>query len=131
MYHSTAAPDPVQLKLLSTHSLGTAIQAAVLVYSGYASHSSLQERLESPNLHTGFILQAISTIMVTIGTMLCAWIIDDSTEETEWVGKPLADKMKRPMNISWIYKRHFTGDQYFPSFDLFPDPEYRERSRKK
>lgn len=72
--------------------IGTALQAAVLVYSGYASYSTLQERLDGPSLHTGFILQATGTIMVTPGMILCAWIIDDSTEETEWVGKLLADK---------------------------------------
>jgi hypothetical protein len=68
--------------------IGTILQAAVLVFSGFIVYSSWgKKKLGDSDSKAGFPLLAIGTILITISMTLCAQVIDYSTKEERWIRK--------------------------------------------
>jgi hypothetical protein len=102
------------------------LQAGVLVFSGFAAyHPGLKKKLEAPKANVGFPLQAVGTILLVLGMMLCSLVIERSTEEKRWVTEGECAS-RHGVRILWLQKGNVVSDQSFESYLLMAREERQE-----
>lgn len=116
--------------------IATTLQVGVLVWSGFLAYSSFAQRyklLTGLKPRVGFPLQAAGTVLLTLGLVLCAGIIDDGSCEQHWsregesqTGTLAKDQSstekaynRRDMQLYWIQKRHTVGDNNLDPYILY------------
>ncbi|KAK4194007.1 hypothetical protein QBC40DRAFT_270428, partial [Triangularia verruculosa] len=104
--------------------VGLIVQVAVLAFDGWLVYwpNTLLNKVPAADAYP---LTALGTIGVTIGTFVCAHVIESSTEEEVW---RLAANTGQPLRIVWIQRSKVVGDQAFGSFAIF-DPRRRQEIR--
>lgn len=124
------------IKLWNYAIIATILQIAVLIWSGYLAYSSFSHRykvLTGLKPTVGFPLQAAGTVLLTLGLVLCAGIIDNGSCERHWsregesqlgtLTKDLSSKEKefnrRDMQLYWVQKEHTVGDNNVDPYILY------------
>lgn len=124
------------IKLWNYAIIATALQIAVLIWSGYLAYSSFAHRykiLTGLKPTVGFPLQAVGTVLLTLGLVLCAGIIDNGSSERHWsreresqIGTLTKDQSskekelnRRDMQLYWIQREHTVGGNNIDSHILY------------
>ncbi|ETS83858.1 hypothetical protein PFICI_05734 [Pestalotiopsis fici W106-1] len=98
--------------------LGIIFQLGVLIFSGCAVyHPTLEVRLQkdgNPVARYAFPCNAIGTVLLVVGMLLCAHVVESSTSE----------KTFRPSNnlkaqLVWLQQKKTVNDQVFDSFAIY------------
>lgn len=120
--------------------IGIVLQLAILAFSGltvyYPPLSNRLKKNGSPVMSYAYPLTAMGTIMLAVGMMICAAVIEQSTEENVWEPEEAKAKKDLDIKILWLQKSHVVSDQTFDSFVLFGrDSRHRiltsQRTQKK
>ncbi|KAH6853752.1 hypothetical protein B0I37DRAFT_388051 [Chaetomium sp. MPI-CAGE-AT-0009] len=95
--------------------LGTILQLGVLVFSGFATyHPSLMfPKDDRPIVHYAYPCTAIGTLILVSGMMVCAHVVDSSTEETIYRTGP-----GTTARMVWLQKSGTVSDQIFGSYAI-------------
>ncbi|KAL9034418.1 MAG: hypothetical protein Q9214_007051 [Letrouitia sp. 1 TL-2023] len=126
------------IKLWNYAIIATILQIAVLIWSGYLAYSSFAHKyklLTGLKPTVGFPLQAAGTVLLTLGLVLCAGIIDNGSCERHWsregesqlgtLTKDLSSKEKefncRDMQLYWVQKEHTVGDNNVDPYILYAE----------
>ncbi|OCK90227.1 uncharacterized protein K441DRAFT_243130 [Cenococcum geophilum 1.58] len=105
---------------------GTILQLGVLVFSGFATYSSsIRSHVLDGQDRSGYgyPLLAIGTVLLTIGMIIAAYVIEQSTVEKKWrvktnLDNPPEEDTDSDIHVLWLQKQHVVGDQSFDSFVL-------------
>ncbi|KAK2057113.1 hypothetical protein LY76DRAFT_617418 [Colletotrichum caudatum] len=97
---------------------GTILQLGVLVYSGFATyHPALKfSKDDSPIESYAYPCAAVGTFILVAGMMLCAHVVDSSTEEKRFRPKPETNMRVR---MVWLQQTKTVNDQVFGSFAVY------------
>jgi ankyrin repeat protein len=95
--------------------LGTMLQLGVLVYSGFATYHPklLFLKDDRPIVHYAYPCTAVGTFLLVLGMMMCAHVVDSSTEETRYRTGPGSTA-----RMVWLQKSGTVSDQVFGSFAI-------------
>ncbi|KAK3358065.1 hypothetical protein B0T25DRAFT_477211 [Lasiosphaeria hispida] len=111
-------------ELLAGAIFGSICQFGVLIFTGFSvyhptfSAKFLKDAEEVPRY--GYPIMALGTVMLTIGMILCSYVIDSSTQETKFILQSAQpDTPKQTIRTLWLQKSHTLSDQDFNSFVLF------------
>lgn len=99
--------------------LGISAQLAVLVYEGLISyHTSWFGFVNSGRmpLSQAFKLTAVGTVSLTFGMLICSYVIESASTETDWVRKDVEDSR---LKVAWVQKGGTVGDQAFEPYLIF------------
>jgi hypothetical protein len=102
-------------ELILAATAGMLLQIGVLVYDAiliYVDNSILD--VEVPP--HAYPLTCAGTIGICLGTFICAFIIESSTEEEDWEA---ASPEKQSFGIMWLQRGKVVGDQAFGSFAIY------------
>ncbi|POS73511.1 hypothetical protein DHEL01_v208097 [Diaporthe helianthi] len=102
--------------------IGSVLQLGVLVYGGFATYyPSLQfYKNDSPVADYAFPCTAIGTIILVVGMLLCAHVVDFSTKETRYT--PAKEQETR---LVWLQQTKTVNDQHFTSHAVWA-PKHRQ-----
>ncbi|KAF4953349.1 hypothetical protein FGADI_6115 [Fusarium gaditjirri] len=111
-YHKV---DRGQLYMVA--SFGILLQLGVLVYFGFITYyPSLKfKKDDKPVLGYAFPFSASGTIVLVLGMLLCAHVVDRSTTEERY-----EPTQGREMRMIWLQQKQTVSDQVFGSFALYP-----------
>ncbi|KAM7189792.1 Ankyrin repeat-containing domain protein [Rhypophila sp. PSN 637] len=94
--------------------LGIVLQFGVLVYCGLATRSLRLPKGESPVADYAFPCTASGTLLLVIGILLCAHVVENSTAEKRY-------RPRREARVIWLQGSGTVNDQAFKSFAIFPE----------
>lgn len=99
--------------------VGISAQLAVLVYEGLISyHTSwfgFTNRVQiSPS--QAFQLTTVGTVSLTFGMLICSYVIESASTETDWVRRDIDDS---GLKVAWVQKGGTVGDQAFEPYLIF------------
>lgn len=94
------------------------IQVGIVVYAGFATyHPRLQYKKGDSSVQGyGFPVMCSGTIIISIGLLICAHVIEDSTTERRYRGTAEEGIEIRSL---WLQKGERVADQSFESFAIF------------
>ena len=94
--------------------LSVMIQAAVLVFSGFATyHPRMSYKKDDRQVERyAYFLTAGGTMLVVVGVLLCCLVVEWSTDEKVW-------KLRDTGRILWLQKGGNFNDQQFGSYAIF------------
>jgi hypothetical protein len=94
------------------------LQLAVLAYAGVAAYHFRSVLLKDDNLvqDYAFPCTAIGTLLLVLGLLMCAYIVESSTAERRYCH---LDGME--LRLVWLQKYGTVNDQAFDSFAIFPE----------
>ena len=97
--------------------IGTLLQLGVLTYSGFAAYypTLMLPKNEVPIVGYAFPCNAIGTLILVTGMLICSHVVESSTEE-----KRYGTKQGRVARMVWLQKTQIVSDQSFGSFAIFP-----------
>ncbi|RPA75214.1 hypothetical protein BJ508DRAFT_197463, partial [Ascobolus immersus RN42] len=102
--------------------IGVVVQAGILIFAGYVSYDhTFEDGLPSAEETTkghAFPLFAVGTFFLSLGMLFCAQIVDESTEEREYV-HPEGSGKKLGARILWVQRKENVGDQTFDAYVTF------------
>ncbi|KAF6841878.1 ankyrin repeat protein, partial [Colletotrichum musicola] len=103
-----------ELRLVAV--LATILQIGVLVYSGFATNHPALSFKKDDNAIAGYAYPctAAGTIILVLGMMLCAHVVESSTTETTY--KAAAGKRTR---MVWLQQTKTVSDQVFKSCAIY------------
>ncbi|KAH6847821.1 hypothetical protein B0I37DRAFT_152071 [Chaetomium sp. MPI-CAGE-AT-0009] len=101
-----------ELRLVAV--IGTILQLGVLTYSGFATYYLKFPKDESPIAGYAFPCTAAGTLVLVAGMLLCAHVLESSTEEKRY--RPGQGKETR---LVWLQQTKTVSDQVFASFAVF------------
>ncbi|KAM6513874.1 hypothetical protein FALCPG4_015075 [Fusarium falciforme] len=106
-------------ELRATAALGTVFQAAVLVYSGFATnYSTLKIKLKKDDNFIesyAYPCMAVGTLLLVSGMILCAHVVESSTDEERYqINKACRGR------LVWLQQQKTVSDQVFKSSALYP-----------
>lgn len=95
--------------------LGTILELGVLTYSGFATYHPALKFTKGDNAvaNYAFPCTATGTITLVAGLLLCAHVVESSTEEKRY--QPSKETKAR---LVWLQQAQTVGDQSFQSFAL-------------
>ncbi|CAJ0544320.1 Ff.00g035580.m01.CDS01 [Fusarium sp. VM40] len=104
-------------QLLVAACFGIILQLGVLVYFAFITYyPTLKFKKDDKDIvGYAFPLASGGTIFLVLGMLLCAHVVDHSTEEERY--EPSKDHM---MRMIWLQEKQTISDQAFHSFALFP-----------
>ncbi|KIL86203.1 hypothetical protein FAVG1_10600 [Fusarium avenaceum] len=104
-------------QLLVAACFGIILQLAVLVYFAFITYYPTLKFKKDDKHVVGYAFPLASggTIFLILGMLLCAHVVDHSTEEERY--EPSKDHQ---MRIIWLQQKQTISDQVFHSFALFP-----------
>lgn len=93
--------------------IGTVIQLGILIYSGFATYYYTLKfpKDEQPVAGYAFPCTAAGTLILVVGMLLCAYIVESSTEEHRY--RPGEGRKAR---LVWLQQTKTVSDQVFISF---------------
>ena len=93
----------------------------VLAFDAVATYHLRYPKGERPVAIYAFPLTCIGTVGLVLGMYLCAYIIEVSTKELQWVpGSAAQAKSGRKIyRILWVQKGQTVGDQGFGSYAIY------------
>ncbi|KAK4122032.1 hypothetical protein N657DRAFT_682498 [Parathielavia appendiculata] len=96
----------------------TSKEFGVLAYSGIAAKYLTFDLVKdgSPVADYAFPCTAAGTVLLVLGMLICAHVVESSTSETRY--RPPAGKSAR---VVWLQRSGTVNDQVFESFAIFPD----------
>jgi len=95
--------------------IGVLLQSGVLVYDGVITYHS-RARFE-PGFHAyAFPFTLFGTLGVMLGTFICAYVVETSTDEEIWEA---VGPKKESLQTVWLQRGQFVGDQVFRSFAIY------------
>lgn len=112
-----------RMLLWAVASIGVVLQSSVLLFDGitvyypsWKSHSQFLKNGRTPAAYA-FPTTAIGTLLIVAGMLICAYVVEDATEESEFEMKT----GDRPCNmrLMWLQKHGKVGDQLFDSYVIF------------
>ncbi|CAG7558804.1 unnamed protein product [Fusarium equiseti] len=122
---STKAPNitlnrylkATQCQLLAVACFGVILQFGVLLYFAFITyHPSLKFKKDDKDIAGyAFPLASGGTGILVLGMLLCAHVVDHSTEEERYEPSD-----SRKMRMVWLQQKQTISDQVFHSFVLFP-----------
>lgn len=115
----SGGPVP-QVELVFIAVLGVLIQSAVLVYDCLIT-LRVDGWMESPPPPYALPLTMIGTIGVSLGSFICASVVDAGTDEETWGPRWSTDVFQ----TMWVQRGQTVGDQAFGSFALSGPPDQR------
>lgn len=98
---------------------GISTQLAVLVYGGLISyHPSWVRFINRGQIppSQAFQLAAVGTVSLTFGMLICSYVIESASTETDWVRKDVEDS---GLKVAWVQKGGTVGDQAFEPYLIF------------
>ncbi|KAJ4308776.1 hypothetical protein N0V84_011892 [Fusarium piperis] len=97
---------------------GLVLQAGVLVYSGIAAKYLTFMLLKDgkPVADYAFPCFAAGTLLLVVGMLICAHVVETSTSETRY--RPASGMSAR---VVWLQRSGTVNDQVFESFAIFPN----------
>ncbi|KAK6719619.1 hypothetical protein SNK05_002750 [Fusarium graminearum] len=99
---------------------GLVLQVGVLVYSGitakYLTFMLLKDG--KPVADYAFPCTAAGTLLLVVGMLICAHVVESSTLETRY--RPASGMSAR---VVWLQRSGIVNDQIFESFAIFPNEE--------
>ena len=100
---------------------GLVLQGAVLIWAAFVTYStSVRYRVLDASVDAtsyGFPLLAIGTILLTIGLIVAATVIEQSSAEKRWYVEQQGATSKK-MYALWLQKKQSQGAQTFDSYVL-------------
>ncbi|KAL1839402.1 hypothetical protein VTJ49DRAFT_1533 [Mycothermus thermophilus] len=98
--------------------IGIVLQLGVLVYAGIAAYHFHPVLLDDgdPVESYAFPCTVAGTLLLVVGTLICAHVVESSTSETRL--RPI-DGME--LRLVWLQKHGTVNDQAFDSFAIFPE----------
>ncbi|KAH7161737.1 hypothetical protein EDB81DRAFT_642681, partial [Dactylonectria macrodidyma] len=110
--------DRTELRVVAA--FGTILQLGVLALSAFVSFYPTKTFLEEgePIAGYAFYCLAIGTILLVLGILLCAHVVETSSHEIRY--RPGLGKKAR---LIWLQKSKTVSDQSFDSYALFPMDE--------
>ncbi|KAH6956200.1 hypothetical protein DER45DRAFT_566303 [Fusarium avenaceum] len=104
-------------QLLVAACFGIILQLAVLVYFAFITYYPTLKFKKDDKHVVGYAFPLASggTIFLILGMLLCAHVVDHSTEEERY--EPSEDHQ---MRMIWLQQKQTISDQVFHSFALFP-----------
>ncbi|RFN48856.1 ankyrin repeat protein [Fusarium flagelliforme] len=122
---STKAPNitlnryhkATQGQLLAVACFGIILQMGVLVYFAFITYYPTLNFKKNGQAIVGYAFPLASggTVILVLGMLLCAHVVDHSTEEERY--EPCEG---RKMTMIWLQQKQTISDQVFHSFALFP-----------
>ncbi|KDN62943.1 hypothetical protein CSUB01_08487 [Colletotrichum sublineola] len=105
-------------KLRVVAAFGTILQLCVLLYSRFATyHPTLKFQKDgSPIESYAYPCTAVGTLILVLGMILCAHVVDNSTTEERYQPKPEIDMKVR---MVWLQQTKIVSDQVFGSFVIY------------
>lgn len=107
--------------------LAVLIQAGVLCWAGIITYYPPMIRLKSgfPMEFYAYPLTSIGILMVNLGMLICASVIERKTKEEYWSAKPKLNSETKPkLHALWIQRRAFVNDQLFDAYAIIADLEH-------
>ncbi|KAG4261806.1 hypothetical protein FPRO03_11274 [Fusarium proliferatum] len=104
--------------------IGTFLQLGVLIYAGFATYYHtlrFPKEENKPVSNYAFPCTASGTIILVIGLLLCADVVEKRTMEIS--RKPQADYNAY---VIWLQRQATVGDKVFKSFGIFSDEPRKE-----
>ncbi|KAJ4077796.1 hypothetical protein NW761_012114 [Fusarium oxysporum] len=97
---------------------GLVLQVGVLVYSGIAAKYLTFMLLKDgkPVADYAFPCTAAGTLLLVVGMLICAHVVESSTSETRY--RPTSGMSAR---VVWLQRSGTVNDQVFESFAIFPN----------
>ncbi|CAI6089116.1 unnamed protein product [Clonostachys chloroleuca] len=97
---------------------GLVLQVGVLVYSGIAAKYLTFMLLKDgkPVADYAFPCTAAGTLLLVVGMLICAHVVESSTSETRY--RPASGMSAR---VVWLQRSGTVNDQVFESFAIFPN----------
>lgn len=101
--------------------LGVLLQAGVLVFSGSITYrrplTSSFKKDGEPVDDYAFPCAAVGTVLLAVGMLLCAVVVESSTKEDSFT----TTDQETELRMVWLQKGHTTNDQVFKSFAIYPE----------
>ncbi|KAK0670726.1 ankyrin repeat-containing domain protein [Cercophora samala] len=97
---------------------GTILQVSVLAWAGVATYHLKyfkDDKEEEPVAHYAFVCMTVGTSILTLGILLCAFVVERGSSEKTYRPAP-----KKQARVIWLQKQGTVNDQAFKSFALFP-----------
>lgn len=114
-----------RMELLLGAIFGVLVQLAVLIFSGCTVyHPTYKEGFKKDGEEVesyAYPLFAVGTVILSVGMLICAAVIERSTTEDEWSINTGTDSDDHGFKarILWLQKSHVVSDQTFNSFVIF------------
>lgn len=100
---------------------GIFLQAGVVVFSGFITyHRPLKSSFKKdgePVDDYAFSCAAVGTVLLAVGILLCAVVVESSTEEDSFT----TTDQETELRMVWLQKKHITNDQVFKPFAIYPE----------
>ncbi|KAI9147138.1 Ankyrin repeat, PH and SEC7 domain containing protein secG [Paramyrothecium foliicola] len=97
---------------------GTILQLGVLLYGGFATYSLRFRKDDQPIDRYGFPLATLGTVMLVLGILICAHVVESSTGEKRYRAKD-----GKKARLIWLQQTKTVGDQSFESYAIYPQDE--------
>ncbi|RSL74612.1 hypothetical protein CEP53_000178 [Fusarium sp. AF-6] len=100
---------------------GTILQLAVVIYFGLITYkwpSNFQKDGDVVDSYA-FPLAASGTALLVMGILLCAHVVESSTDEKYW-----APTLRRKAFIIWLQQNNSVSDQLFESYAIYTGREH-------
>ncbi|KAK3358060.1 hypothetical protein B0T25DRAFT_517382 [Lasiosphaeria hispida] len=95
--------------------LGITLQFGVLIYAGFATRRLQLLKDGNPVADYAFPCTASGTLLLAVGTLLCAHVVESATLEKRYC--PAAE---REAQVIWLQRSGTVNDQVFKPFAIFP-----------
>lgn len=96
--------------------IGILVQLIVLAYEGLITYNtSWGARFVNPDEESStqaFQLTAVGTVALTFGMLICSYVVEGASIETDWV----RTGRSRELKVAWIQKGGVVNDQVFDSY---------------
>ncbi|TGZ80114.1 hypothetical protein EX30DRAFT_320407, partial [Ascodesmis nigricans] len=107
------------LELRYFAALGILVQLGVIFFSAYATYDRpFSNRIgRNENHGYGFPINAIGTVVLALGMIICAFVVESSTRETRW--ELVDEKTHGKFMLLWLQRGENVNDQVFDSYVIF------------
>jgi hypothetical protein len=97
------------------------IQVCIVIYAGFATyHPKLRYKKGDSTVQTyAFPVMCSGTVIISIGLLICAHVIEDSTTERRYEVLKREDEGAIEVRGLWLQKGERVADQSFESFAIF------------
>lgn len=111
---NTTGQHTARWETLCVAIVGVVLQLGVVVYEGMITYPLHWEKGDQDVVGYAFPVTAVGTLAISMGMFVCAYVIEASTKEVEYLLK--VDET--PLELLWLQRRQSVSDQQFASYAI-------------